>query len=95
MTSEPVYLPTEPLGDWSRNPNRGCVQPGVDPTVFFPGTGGVMEAQIARGICRRCPVRVECGDDALAHAWVWGIWGGTSTSERRNMRRRGITSVAS
>jgi WhiB family redox-sensing transcriptional regulator len=93
MTAPREHFPVQPLGDWARDPDRACVQPGVNPAVFFPRTGGVGQAAAARSICRGCPVRVECGTDALNHPWVWGIWGGTSEGERRNMRRRGQVTV--
>jgi WhiB family redox-sensing transcriptional regulator len=44
----------------------------------------------ARRICGECPVREEC----LDHALQWeteGFWGGTSSRQRRDLRReRGI-----
>jgi WhiB family redox-sensing transcriptional regulator len=40
----------------------------------------------AKAVCSRCPVRSECLDYALAEESCVGVWGGTSTLERRSMR---------
>lgn len=45
-------------------------------------------ADEARAICRRCLCRAECRAYALADPDLLGIWGGTTTVERRVMRRR-------
>lgn len=37
--------------------------------------------------CNVCPVKTECLDYALEHSDVIGIWGGTSSYERGQMRR--------
>jgi WhiB family redox-sensing transcriptional regulator len=73
----------QPLGAWASDPDRACAQPGVNPRVFF-ATGGT--AMVAREICRRCPVKVECAEDAIAHPWVRGIWGDTSSEDRHAIR---------
>jgi WhiB family redox-sensing transcriptional regulator len=37
--------------------------------------------EIAKGICQRCPIRLQCRDYALSTR-VSGIWGGTTEAER-------------
>lgn len=62
-----------------------------DPELFFPiGNSGPTLAQIhaAKAVCRRCPVVQQCLDWAVEVGHVEGIWGGTTESERRAMRRR-------
>ena len=56
-----------------------CAQ--TDPEVFFPDKGG--SARLARLICRRCEVRLECLAHALAAGERYGVWGGLSERERR------------
>jgi WhiB family transcriptional regulator, redox-sensing transcriptional regulator len=56
---------------------------GTDSRLFFPGRGE--SAAEAKAICRECPVRRACLDYAVAHAELWGVWGGTTLAERRNM----------
>lgn len=59
-----------------------------DPDRFFPGDGGWSKAN--RGAlqeCQRCPLIDRCLDYALQHD-VRGIWGGTTYSQRRVLRRR-------
>lgn len=39
----------------------------------------------AKAICAGCPVRVECLQWALATREPYGVWGGRSESERKQM----------
>ena len=57
----------------------------VDPDLWFPETGE--SNREAKALCRRCPVRDDCLDYALAHDARFGIWGGTSERDRRRMKR--------
>jgi hypothetical protein len=43
----------------------------------------------AKAICRGCPVRVTCLEEAMADPGLRGVWGGTSTRERQLARRSG------
>lgn len=48
--------------------------------------------EIAKWLCRRCPVRVECLDHALRNNEMYGVWGGLTPRERSKRRatsRRG------
>lgn len=54
---------------------------------FFPGRGESVAP--AKGVCSSCIVRDECLAYALDIGWtVFGIWGGTSESERKRLRRQ-------
>ncbi|MEU0335198.1 WhiB family transcriptional regulator [Streptomyces sp. NPDC006193] len=62
-----------------------------DPDLFFPiGTTGPaqVQAQQAKAVCHRCPVRKQCLDWALDTAQSIGVWGGTTEVERQALRRR-------
>ncbi|WP_328349781.1 WhiB family transcriptional regulator [Streptomyces sp. NBC_00445] len=64
----------------------------VDPDLFFPiGTGGLTLEQVdaAKAVCGRCAVVQQCLDWAVQVGQVEGVWGGTTESERRAMRRYG------
>ncbi len=58
---------------------------GEPSAVFFPDQGSMGEA--AKALCAGCSVRIECLDYAMANEDLEGIWGGTSSRERRRMRR--------
>jgi WhiB family redox-sensing transcriptional regulator len=61
-----------------------------DPELFFPisMTGpGRAQAEEAKAVCGRCPVRQECLEYALATGQESGIWGGLTEDERRALRR--------
>lgn len=62
-----------------------CAQ--VDAEVFFPPPGG--RATTAKRVCALCPLREPCLDYALANP-LFGVWGGTTHTEREDIvRRRG------
>lgn len=42
-------------------------------------------SETAKAICRGCPVRVQCLEHALA-VEDFGVWGGTTASERELLR---------
>ena len=59
---------------------------GMDPEIWF-WVGGKYANKAAadneaKAICRTCPVIAEC----LADAGEWGIWGGRTEEERRQIR---------
>lgn len=57
----------------------------TDPEMFFPEKGG--SSKSAKSVCRACPVRVECLEYALEHDESFGVWGGLSDRERRQLKR--------
>lgn len=61
----------------------------TDPEGFFPEReeGQAARIRLAIRICNRCPVKTRCLDWALEHDEQFGIWGGTSESERRQLKR--------
>lgn len=59
---------------------------GTDTERFFPeGQGSKAGLAKAREVCAGCPVLDECLAFALKHG-EQGVWGGTTTAERRAMR---------
>jgi WhiB family redox-sensing transcriptional regulator len=55
-----------------------------DPDLFFPA--GPEDLEPARRVCRTCPVAGACLAEALGRAEIDGVWGGTTSAERRTMR---------
>ena len=53
--------------------------------LFFPPKG--FNAEDARDVCLRCPVRQECLSHALAADERSGIWGGLSPVQRKQLGR--------
>ena len=62
-----------------------CAQ--VGPEVFFPEPGG--STREAKRICCACHEREECLRYALSHDERFGVWGGLSENERRDLRPGG------
>jgi hypothetical protein len=58
----------------------------TDPEQFFPEKGG--SNRQVKAVCGRCPVRDACLEYALANGERFGIWGGLSERERRDLLRR-------
>jgi len=62
------------------------------PDVWFPTADkDTFSIQIAKRICRRCPVRDQCRDYALRHEagyQRYGVYGGMSPAERRKYADR-------
>lgn len=71
-------------GEW--RDSAACA--GVDTALFFPD-GGQHSGAHGKAICARCPVKADCLDYAMSQPGehVWGIWGGTTAADRREMRR--------
>jgi WhiB family redox-sensing transcriptional regulator len=69
---------------------------GQDVSLWFPERRGRFDetqakARAAKAICAECPVRVECLQWALDTHEPFGIYGGTTPSERRPSRMRATT----
>ncbi|GGY77047.1 WhiB family transcriptional regulator [Streptomyces omiyaensis] len=64
----------------------------VDPDLFFPvgmGSPALAQADEAKKVCRRCPVRQQCLRAAMTDPHPpAGVWGGLTEAERRSLRRR-------
>jgi DNA-binding phage protein len=78
-------------GDW--HAKAACATPAVDPEVFFPEVGEGWKATQAKQICAGCTVRDACLHEALTGPQArgedeYGIFGGTSQTERRRLRGR-------
>jgi WhiB family redox-sensing transcriptional regulator len=68
-------------GDWQEQ--ALCAQ--VDMDLFFPEKGG--STREAKSVCLGCDVKDECLEYAMDHGIRFGIWGGLSEKERRNLRK--------
>lgn len=67
--------------DWMRQ--AACADMNSD--LFFPQRGASTDK--AKAACRACPVRAECLAYAMNTGERFGIWGGLSERERRQLRR--------
>lgn len=60
-----------------------CASPRVDSDVFFPLP--TEPTEVARSICRACPVQPQCLRAALDMGDCEGVWAATTPRERRAM----------
>jgi WhiB family redox-sensing transcriptional regulator len=58
----------------------------TDPDLFFSDSAS--QTELAKAICKRCPVREECLAHALETREDFGVWGGLDRDERRRLLRR-------
>lgn len=56
----------------------------MDPEIFFPERGEILQYREAILICEGCPVRSECLEANIGERV--GIWGGTTGRERKRIR---------
>ena len=70
------------MSDWTDH--AACL--GRPTSWWYPGQGDRFGAEVAVAICRTCPVRRACLDDALAHELSdglrFGIVGGLTADQR-------------
>jgi WhiB family redox-sensing transcriptional regulator len=69
------------IADW---PSLAACRSGDPDALFVQGA----EQNVAKRICRGCPVRYECLADALDNRIEFGVWGGMTERERRALLRR-------
>ncbi len=82
--SKAVYVHPEEAAGWEELAQCRGVE---DQELFFPEHANRSPAQ-AKRICNRCPVRRQCLEVALRNDEAFGIWGGLTERERRDLKRR-------
>ena len=58
----------------------------ADPELFQPFESQTDLVGAAKSLCHRCPIKRQCLRFALDNPGEVGIWGGTTESERVEMR---------
>ena len=59
-----------------------------DTPVMFAHPSNTADLEYAKSLCDICPVRAECLKHALDAGESWGVWGGTTAEERKQLKRR-------
>jgi WhiB family redox-sensing transcriptional regulator len=79
-----VSPPRPLLDDWTWQERGSCRRSA--PEIFFPedaGRSGLRaREELAKQICRRCPVLARCREHALTVGESHGVWGAMSARER-------------
>lgn len=69
--------------DWTK---ANCI--GTDTEAFYPEKGCSIELiDHARRVCMRCDIVDGCAEHGIHHE-AFGIWGGLTTKDRREIRRK-------
>ena len=74
---------THYLPDWMQDAE--CAIGGYDRDLWFPEPGYYFPTQVKR-ICKTCPVKQQCLDFADQEGYDYGIWGGLTERERRQIK---------
>ena len=61
-----------------------CTQ--TDPDLFFPVNAAQQKA--ATKICAECPVRILCANFAIQTNQEFGVWGGLTEEDRKQLRSK-------
>lgn len=79
----PAPLVEEDLDEDEWKKRAVCAQ--TDPEAFFPEKGG--STKEAKRVCQGCEVTAECLKYALKNDERFGVWGGLSERERRQLKK--------
>lgn len=63
--------------------------------VFFADSDAPKRSTVAKMICSACPVREKCLDFAIRNCENYGVWGGTTATERKFLRQEWLRKNAS
>jgi WhiB family redox-sensing transcriptional regulator len=66
--------------------DASAVCASADPEAFWPEQG--TSAADIKKLCQQCPLLEPCLAYGLAHPEFGGIWGGTGTHDRKELRRK-------
>ena len=63
----------------------------TDPEVWFGNEGDPLanRFKVAQKMCQTCPVIKECAAFAVANGELYGVWGGLTPNQRKEMSSRG------
>jgi WhiB family redox-sensing transcriptional regulator len=81
-------LPKPVASEWDWQLKGACQ--GLNSSVFFHpdgerGSARARRADRAKAICQGCPVLEQCRRHALAAREPYGVWGGLTEEERREL----------
>ena len=79
-------MPLQEVYEWQHD--GSCVD--TDPSQFFSpeaerGAPKERREEAAKIICQDCPVITECREHALSVEEPYGVWGGLSEADRRQI----------
>lgn len=86
---KPGFTDPDPVFDRDWRSRAACRE--VDPELHQPiGESGpaLLQVEDAKAVCRGCPVEARCLAWALETNQGFGVWGATTPSERRALKRR-------
>lgn len=78
---DPFQLPVIEPEPWTAQ--ALCGQ--ANPDAWFPEKGA--SPRDAKRICATCPVAADCLEYAMRNRERWGVWGGLTERERRQLER--------
>lgn len=64
---------------------------GTDVAIFYDAPPYYTAARM---LCASCPVRRDCLEDGLTQMESYGVWGGSTKTERRSVRHLPVETAA-
>lgn len=58
------------------------------PDAFFAEIENIGDIQMAKRLCKTCPVMIQCAEHAMRFNIPDGVWGGMSAGERKVLRTK-------
>jgi WhiB family redox-sensing transcriptional regulator len=90
MPQQPLaQVPADAVWNWQEEAACG----GMDSSIFFHpqnerGSARSKRDRMAKLVCARCPVRLECADYAIRAREPYGVWGGLTEEDRERIYAR-------
>lgn len=75
---------TDPLPVFLQDPARACRNTPM--AMWVSDLGRRFDAGPAKARCARCPILEACREYAIARDWTYGVWGGLTQRDRRDVR---------
>lgn len=73
-----------PPEDWRRR--QRCDTENTYPDMFHPDSETAATTKAAKRFCSECPVQFDCLKEAMDTKGTSGVWGGTDTRERHQLK---------
>lgn len=86
-TGRPAFARRPPTAVLTVDEQAKALCSQADPEIFFPEVGAFTESRAARKVCAQCPIRARCLEVALENNEEYGIFGGLTSHERKDLRR--------
>lgn len=90
-TGRAILYGSPPAATLTYDEEKQALCSQTDPEIFFPEIGAFTDSRAARKVCAQCPIRARCLEVAMENNEEYGIFGGLTSHERKDLRRARAT----